>query len=147
MDFQILSAVSTHPARSALGTVEDAIHYSLVWRLIALQTPKYAGYPMKNLTTLADHFEQKARLWSVVFNLVKWPAFFNILLFALYCFTSIKRPFSLIYGASPSSVWYSVGVATLFALVIFISYHRAHRYLYLSECAREESAGSNNDAN
>lgn len=102
---------------------------------------------MNDLNDLAEHYEDKARQWSLVFNLVKWPAFINILLFALFCFTSIKRPFSLIYGTSPAAVWYCVAVAALFALVIFISYHRAHGYLDLSKRAGVVKSGSSHNPN
>lgn len=98
------------------------------------------------MNELAEQYEEKARYWSGVFNLVKWPAFVNIGLFVLYCLTPFKGPFTLIYGTGPANIWYSVGVATIFTFVIFHSYHRAHGYLDLSKRARGGSSGSVNNA-
>lgn len=102
---------------------------------------------MKDTNELAVHFEEKAKFWSVVFNLVKWPAFLNIALFALYCFTPFKGAFTLIYGTGPANIWYSIGLATLFGILISISYHRAHGYLDLSKRARGDSAGAVKNGN
>lgn len=97
------------------------------------------------MNELAAHFEGKARFWSVVFNLAKWPASLNIGLFVLFCFPQFKGAFTLIYGADPANLWYSVGITTIFGVVIFISYHRAHGYLDLSKRARGGSSGTVNN--
>ena len=100
---------------------------------------------MRDMNELAEHFDEKARFWSVVFNLVKWPAFLNIVLFALFCFTPFKGAFTLIYGTGPANLWFSIGMAALFAIVIFISYNRAHFCIELSKRARGETTDSNNE--
>jgi hypothetical protein len=91
---------------------------------------------MSELDELADNFERKSSYWSAAFAIAKWLIAFNALLFALFIFTSVKGPFTLIYGTSPANVWFGVGVATVLTVILSTAYHRAHGYLELAGRAR-----------
>lgn len=92
---------------------------------------------MKHMDALADRLEKIVVYWSGVFAVSKWLIYFNMLLFVLFMFTRIEGAFTLIYGTSPSNIWYCITVAGLLTLVLSTGYHRAHSYRELAERARE----------
>lgn len=93
---------------------------------------------MEHLISIRCEHERRARHWTCALRLTQLALVGYALLLVLYLVTPFTGPFETVFGSYAFSIWLSIGVCSITALVMSTAHLQAHQHRNIAKHASDE---------
>lgn len=93
---------------------------------------------MEHLISIRCEHERRARHWTCALRLTQLALVGYALLLVLYLGTPFTGPFETVFGSYAFSIWLSIGVCSITALVMSTAHLQAHQHCNIAKRVSDE---------